>query len=121
MKKGTILTALILFTIFFQNCKSTYIPEFIFPESLSEDERLDYEELGMSGYVHYKQFCGGCHGITHKGQSAIPNFTKEALDDYNLRFQMNREPIHGKLDELTDNHLDAIITFLEFRKKEPIK
>lgn len=102
-----------------QNCKvKEYQPEFQLYGGMTEADSLDLLEAGEIGFHLYKQYCGSCHGITHKGQSTIPNFTNEQLEDYNLRWQMEQGKTHGKLDELSDNQLNNILIFLQYRKRQ---
>lgn len=101
-----------------QNCKvKPYVLEFEFKEPVSTADSLDYIEAGEIGYTLYKEHCGSCHGITHNGQSAIPNFTEEELEEYNLKWQMNQGLSHEKQQDLSDMQLDNILTFLMYRKR----
>ena len=108
---------LTIFTLFILHCRAPYVPEYNWPDDLTENQKEDYPEFAADGFEYYKKFCGECHGITDKGKKKIPNFSKEELADYNLRWQMSKSSIHGDLGELSDNHLHAIMIFLEYRKK----
>ena len=109
---GLIASILIL-----AQCRAPYVPEYNWPDDLTKNQKEDYPELAADGFKYYKQFCSECHGITNRGKKKIPNFSKQELEDYNLRWQMSRGSIHGELEELTDYHLYTIMTFLEYRKK----
>lgn len=119
MKKYALLFLFIATLFLTQNCKTRkYQPEFDFMGTVTAEDSSDYVEAGLSGYELYQQYCGPCHGITHKGQKSIPNFTDEQLEDYNLRWQMGEGNTHGDLDQLSDNQLDNILLFLQYRKRK---
>ncbi len=118
MKKGIIISAITLIAILAQNCKTkTYVPQYNWPEGASEAQIEEYAEMAEVGLREYKKYCGTCHGITHKGKSSIPNFSKNELRDYNLRWHMNNSDTHGRLEDLSDNQLACIIIFLDYREK----
>jgi len=119
MKKYIILLTLVCGLFLTQNCKvKQYEPFFDFHGTVSAEDSSDYVEAGENGFELYKKFCGNCHGINTKGQKGIPNFTNEQLEDYNLRWQMGQGSSHIGLDELSDNQLDNILIFLQYRKRD---
>lgn len=117
MNKYLTIAAFIGVILLSENCKvKEYEPQFEFIGKISAQDSAYYISEGNEGFKHYKQFCGSCHGITHNGKPAIPDFTNEQLEDYNLRWQMNQGSNHVELDELSDNQLNQILIFLQYHK-----
>jgi len=119
MSKYFILAIFSLTLFLTQNCKvKNYTPTFQFEQGISEADSLDLQEAGEIGFELYKKYCGGCHGITHKGIKSIPNFTDEQMEDYNLRWQMGQGSTHAELEDLSDHQLNNILVFLQYRKRQ---
>ena len=117
MKKYIIISCFALFLLLTENCNVVkYTPEYVFNEDEPQMFIDKQTKDANNGFILYKKYCGPCHGITHNGKDSIPNFSKEQIDDYDLRIQMGMGPTHGKLTELSDKQLNNIMSFLLFRK-----
>ncbi|MFY0644247.1 MAG: cytochrome c [Bacteroidia bacterium] len=116
MKKLNIIF-IITFTILLVQCKSNYVPEYIWPDYLADWEVEDHKDMAADGFELYKKYCGECHGITHKGKDDMPNFTKDEIDAYNDAYELGDPTNHAVIYELTEKDVEYIFLFLEFRKK----
>mgnify|MGYP001588964015 CR=1 FL=1 len=116
MRKAGIIVCLL--SILMSMCISRYIPQYSFPSSMVDEEKANTQAMADRGFESYKKYCGGCHGITSRGQSSIPNFTQAQLNKYADAYKMANGSTHAQFKGMRDRDLEDIFIFLEFRIKK---
>ena len=108
--------SVVLFFVFGCNARKV---EYAFPDDAKTYE--GYDELMVhinSGKKLYKIYCTNCHGVLTKGKKDIPNFSKVQLDNYNASFVRRDPKNHAVAQQLSQEQLSDIITFLTFIKRD---
>lgn len=112
-----ILISLFLASTFYQ-CSPGKNIEYNIYEGLQPEDKAFILSTVESGKGLYKEYCSNCHGIFTKGKEEIPNFSKEAMDDYKNSFVLKDKKNHSVASDLTSEELDQILIFLTFYKRD---
>ena len=111
-----------VFSIVFLSLSCFAQPEVITkaPSNLTGDALADVLAHIEKGKILFKEKCAKCHGIYTKGKSKIPNFSKQELKDYNIKF-IQQDPLnHAVAEKMTDEEIMDVIYFLQFyQRPEP--
>lgn len=105
--------ALIAYPCWAQKSK---MPEVVMPKEMPQEIAVQNVAAAEKGYALYQLTCSKCHGGDVKGRSAIPDFTVEQLELYQIRIANS---VHEDvLDDrsLTSEELAQITTFFMYKK-----
>jgi len=91
--------------------------EYDIPENLAEESKAELMVRLEKGVKLYKLNCTQCHGIFTKGKDNIPNFTDTQLDVYKKMYKVRDPKNHAFVAKMPLADLDAIMKFLQLRKK----
>jgi hypothetical protein len=86
-----------------------------FPEAMADPIRAQYIQLADKGYALYQITCAKCHGAKNKG--AIPDFTVEQLEAYQIRVSNAKHETELQENSLTAEELSLITVFFTYKKK----
>ena len=96
--------------------------EYTPPSNLTGDARAEVITHIEKGKLLFKKKCSKCHGVFTNGKEGIPNFSKQELANYNIKF-IQEDPLnHAVSQKMTDEEFTDVIYFLQFYKRpEPDK
>jgi mono/diheme cytochrome c family protein len=109
----------VLFSIFFLyiSCGNKSVKP-VFPQDMSDKRKAEYTIRFNDGLDLYKSNCSACHGLFHKGKLNVPNFSKQQLDAYNAKLNMNDTTNHAVAKKLSENELNNVLLFLHYLRKD---
>lgn len=90
----------------------------LFPQDMSDKRKAEYTIKFTEGKELYKSNCSACHGLFHKGKLNVPNFSKQQLDAYNAKMNMNDTTNHSVSKKLSENELNNVLLFLHYLRKD---
>jgi hypothetical protein len=88
-----------------------------FPPEMKEHVRVEYEKLCEKGRVLYEMNCAKCHNTVVKGREVVPDFKPEQLRGYELRVANERHESNLPDEQVTEEELGYIMSFLAYKKK----
>ena len=100
-------------------CAAAGRVEYAISPDVPPQNRAMLIERCEKGRVLFKKNCAECHGIFANGRDSIPNFSKEAIDNYNANFVKGDQRNHAVARKLSQQQVDCILTFLRLRKNAP--
>lgn len=118
MRKINSIVSLLFLAVVLYQCSPGKNIEYNIYEGLQPEDKAYILTMVESGQGLYKEYCSQCHGIFSKGKDHIPNFSKEAMDDYKTSFVMKDEKNHSVATNITSEELDQILMFLTFYKRD---
>lgn len=117
MKK---IALLILSSCVLIKCTSTKKAEYDFPAQMLPHVKVAYTDQCDKGQALYKTNCAKCHSYKVKGKTYIPDFKPEQLVGYTLRITNPRHEASLTDTLITTEELGLIMTFLSYKKKNPV-
>lgn len=115
MKKQVILSVVII-SIALAQCVTQKGPAYVVPDEVTGKSRENLVAMLEYGQKLYKLKCAKCHGIFTKGKDSIPNFSKTQLETYAAAALMDDPTNHAVIQKMTQDDLDMVIQFLNFRR-----
>lgn len=91
--------------------------EYNFPNEMAADIQKQYKELADKGLILYQLTCAKCHNGKGKGKDAIPDFTVEQLELYQIRIANATHESQLTETALNAEELSLITTFFMYKKK----
>jgi hypothetical protein len=101
-------------------CKTNKIA-YEFPENMPPNIREQNLASCEKGRVLFGMNCAGCHVKMEGKHSVIPDFTAEQLGNYEFRFLNKSHEDSLQENQLSQDDLIHIITFLTYKKKNEKK
>jgi cytochrome c peroxidase len=101
-------------------CKSNKVI-YDFPENMPTNIREQNLASCEKGRVLFEMNCAACHVKKEGKRSIIPDFTPEQLGNYEFRFLNKSHEDSLQENQLSQDDLIHIITFLTYKKKNEAK
>lgn len=90
------------------------------PEAMLPHVKAEYLERCKKGEILYKISCGKCHMVKKGKREIIPDFKPEQLLGYTLRVSNAQHEANMPDTLVTEEELGIIMTFLNYKKKNPV-
>jgi len=117
------ITLFILFCclITFLCCKTKQTVVYELPNAMLSHVKIAYAQQCDKGKILYDLNCAKCHNTTVKRKQIIPDFKEEQLKGYELRVVNTKHAENLPDEQVTEEELGLIMTFLRYKKKNVIK
>lgn len=94
--------------------------DYLFPEAMKPEVREGYKVQCDKGQRLYHLNCGPCHTRKERGKLYVPDFREEQLKGYELRVVNASHEQHLPDEQVTEEELGLIMTFLRYKKPNPV-
>jgi hypothetical protein len=88
-----------------------------FPEGMADAVKAEYLKRSEKGYILYGINCSACHNTKVGKKEVIPDFTKEQMAKYEMRFTNPSHESSIPETKVTQEEMDLIMTFLKYKAK----
>jgi hypothetical protein len=110
-----------LMCCWFLQCKTQKQVSYVFPETMTETDRVKFTQVCDRGHALYTMSCAGCHNVQSKRKSIIPDFTQDQMSRYDLKVARNlTHDSSQKFDGVTPEELSEIYLFLTYKPKSNV-
>ncbi len=107
----------LVITILLTACHAYKKAELEFPGAMLPHVRVETEKRSRQGETLYNLNCAGCHNVTQKHKTVIPDFNPDELKGYALRVANARHEQNMPDSLVSEEDLAIIMTFLTYKKK----
>ena len=120
MKKLITVIAFVAFIII-AGCQIQNKVTHQFPEAMKEPVLSEYVKLFDKGKILFDINCAKCHNVKLKHRELYPDFSSEELAGYELRILNSKHENSLTEQNVTEEELAIIKTFLAYKKKNSKK
>jgi hypothetical protein len=101
-------------------CTSQKEAAYELPDVMLPHVKVEYEKRCAKGKILYDLNCAKCHNTKKGRKEIIPDFKPEQLLGYTIRVSNAQHEINMPDSLVTEEELGIIMTFLSYKKKNPV-
>jgi hypothetical protein len=117
MKYTLISLSIIIFSL---ACTTKKELAYELPEAMLPNVKMEYAKRCDKGKILYDMNCAKCHSTKKNRKEVIPDWNAEQLRGYELRVANAQHEKNMPDSMVTEEELGIIMTFLSYKKKNPI-
>ena len=92
-----------------------------FPDAMAPAIQAEFAKQCEKGLALYRIACAHCHNTVVNGKTIIPDWTQGQLVGYELRVLNPKHEAGIPEEQVTAEELGQIMTFLNYKKRNPVR
>jgi hypothetical protein len=118
--KNYFLIVICTFIVLFLKCAVNKKIMYELPKEMLQHVKIGYAKQCDKGKILYDINCAKCHTIIVKRKEIIPDFKEDQLRGYELRVVNAKHEASLPDEQVTEEELGLIMTFLRYKKRNTI-